>query len=211
MEKKTQKSKKKNKIKNASIGKTQETEIYIIPENDWHNTTSHTTLTLACLTSATKPKEFPAQDGADLHVRVLPGAGVPAHHHRLLPQRLQGAITARSPVCPFNHLQPTIHPSSRTSIHPFSLRFIHSAYHPSTHPSNLHSSIQPSSLPVIHPTISSLPIIHLAYHSSIHPFSLPFIHHSLSFIHPSIWPTIHLPIHLANQSSIQPTIIHPSL
>lgn len=124
----------KKKIKKfASIGKTQEKKIGIIPENDWHNTTAHTTLTLACLISATKPKEFPAQDGADLHVRVLPGAGVPAHHHRLLPQRLQGAITVRSPVCPSNHLQPLIHASNHLAYH----SAIHIAYHSSIHPDSL--------------------------------------------------------------------------
>lgn len=36
-------------------------------------------------------KEFPAEDGTDLHVCVLPGAGLPTHHHRLLTQCLQGA------------------------------------------------------------------------------------------------------------------------
>lgn len=35
-------------------------------------------------------EEFPAQDGADLHVCVLPGASLPTRHHRLLTQRLQG-------------------------------------------------------------------------------------------------------------------------
>lgn len=35
-------------------------------------------------------EELLAQDGADLHVRVLPGAGLPTHHHRLLTQCLQG-------------------------------------------------------------------------------------------------------------------------
>lgn len=67
-------------------------------DDDWHNTTTHTTLTLACLISAAKPKEFPAQDGADLHVRVLSGAGVPANHHRLLAQRLQGALTVHPSI-----------------------------------------------------------------------------------------------------------------
>lgn len=43
-------------------------------------------------------KEFPAQDGTDLHVRLLPGAGLPAHHHNLLAQRLQGAW--RRPTAP---------------------------------------------------------------------------------------------------------------
>ncbi|XP_053724816.1 E3 ubiquitin-protein ligase UHRF1-like isoform X1 [Synchiropus splendidus] len=33
--------------------------------------------------------EFREQDGADLHVCVLPGAGLPTHHHHLLTQRLQ--------------------------------------------------------------------------------------------------------------------------
>lgn len=37
-------------------------------------------------------KELPAQDGTDLHVRLLPGAGFPTHHHSLLTQRLQGAF-----------------------------------------------------------------------------------------------------------------------
>lgn len=50
-------------------------------------------------------KEFPAQDGTDLHVRLLPGAGFPAHHHNLLAQRLQGASSANArPRTPPPHL-----------------------------------------------------------------------------------------------------------
>lgn len=52
-------------------------------------------------------KEFPAQDGTDLHVCLLPGAGVPAHHHGVLTQCLQGAfelfsVTAFSKPCPLH-------------------------------------------------------------------------------------------------------------
>lgn len=36
--------------------------------------------------------EFPAKDGADLHVCVLPGAGLPANHYCLLTQCLQGSF-----------------------------------------------------------------------------------------------------------------------
>lgn len=57
-----------------------------------------------------KPEELPAQDGADLHVRLLPGAGLPTHHHCLHAQRVQGApVSLFAFVVSPNRRLPSLH------------------------------------------------------------------------------------------------------
>lgn len=89
-------------------------------------------------------------------MRVLPGAGVPAHNHRLLAQRLQGAIPARS----------SVHPSTQPYIH-------HASLHPSTHSPINPSSINPSMTAFSKPSSLASLALSLSLSLSLCPPELP--------------------------------------